>query len=522
MRVLAVHAGSVEIRPDTLVDVDSRVEACVRDGAGDEVYSVDGAIVAVVGIEPGDLSGTEVVTTAATADLEELADQVGAETIVLVAVRHGQTGLAVDPEAVLGALHERLSMPSILVPARSYPELVVEATLHPTAVGLRQYDGWLPTANALQKVLDGDHATAEDVSPNETPGEGETGETAPGWATGQESPGETLLDAGLLVDRSDQEPPTWTPAGLFLRDTLLARVRDCALDVSARPTGVRDGSGGPPSCPPNADTGTIQYGVRTLPDGLRPELTVRGTGADLLADRCDDLVTVLRGPLAQLDRSRRTLLAVDEAVDHIPVLDVLDEGLDPGQVVETSALPEPIRLAAIAGIESQDGQEIQPIGALIAARLDDDDWLLQCAPLGRLDRTLGTLLDGPRPILPPSIAPTQIRLLPIGDAQLEGCERIADSLAGDGVRVDIDDRTLPVGERISTARRNGVPYYAVVGPQETDSETLPMTDRRSADEHTLSPTEITTEYPPLAGATHRRRYGPRFVSERCTDQHCDH
>jgi len=519
MRVLAGHAGSVQLETDATLDADERFEADSGQGADtDTVISIDGAIVAVVGVELGDRGAGELVAKRAATDLATIASDLGADGTVLVAATHDEAGLVADPAATLQLLDDALPVPSVLVPPRSYPDVLVEGPVHPTALRFRRYDGWLPSA-ILAALDDESERSAAQPAPTTTSADdpaAEFAELRAQWAT-VGSTAETLANARLLADDPDRGSTTWTPAGAFLEDALLAIVRERALEAGARPTAVRDQYGGPPSVPPTERAGTVQYGVRKLAGGVRPELTVRiGDDEDLIG--CSrTLSAILRGALEQVERPLRTTLLVDAAFARAPLVDAIDDSLDPDREIDGTSFSDPVRLAAIVGVLGGDERRVRPVGTFVAARLDGaDEWVLQCAPLGRLDRTMATLAEGQRPILAPPIAPTQLRLLPVGESQLGTCEQFAETLTDDGVRVDIDDHARPVGERIAMTRREGVPYYAVVGPREADAGSLPVTDRRAATERTLSPTAVTAESPTLSSGSVRRQYRSRFVSEHVT------
>jgi hypothetical protein len=236
--------------------------------------------------------------------------------------------------------------------------------------------------------------------------------------------------------------------------------------------------------------------------------------ADLLS-RCRTLVSVLRGTLAVFEQPLQATRSRAASFDHHELTEVADEAFDPEARGDAVSLPEPVRFALTVGIEPVSGaiddQPATALGRLVVASLDDT-WVLQCAPLGRLGRTLAALFDAPRPVLPSSIAPTQLRLVPVGQNHRETCEDVIERL--EPVRVDIDDRSLPVDQRLRTARQEGVPYYAVVGRREVDADTLSVTDRQSRTERQIAVESIVDAFPDLVEGDTRRRYGPRTLGDR--------
>jgi threonyl-tRNA synthetase len=109
---------------------------------------------------------------------------------------------------------------------------------------------------------------------------------------------------------------------------------------------------------------------------------------------------------------------------------------------------------------SLDGAE--RFGFDVAQASGDRTPLLCCKPVGSVERATVTASaravtrDPPR--LPTWLAPTQVRLVPTDPgAYREVCAEIAGDLEAAGVRVDVDDRASPVGERLDRADVDGRP-----------------------------------------------------------------
>jgi prolyl-tRNA synthetase len=90
--------------------------------------------------------------------------------------------------------------------------------------------------------------------------------------------------------------------------------------------------------------------------------------------------------------------------------------------------------------------------------------------------------------LPPAVAPVQVVVVPIyrsDDEQgsvLEVASKIRDALAGNGVRVRVDDRDqYRPGYKFSEWELKGVPIRIEIGPQEVASEEVMIADRLSGD-----------------------------------------
>jgi threonyl-tRNA synthetase len=90
---------------------------------------------------------------------------------------------------------------------------------------------------------------------------------------------------------------------------------------------------------------------------------------------------------------------------------------------------------------------------------------------GSVDRNIYTMLEnqamrirrGEKPQWPTWLAPTQVRLLPVSDAHVDGAMRLADRIP---YRVDVDDRDMKLGKKVREAEREWVPYTVVIGDKE--------------------------------------------------------
>ncbi|MHB8603228.1 MAG: threonine--tRNA ligase [Nitrosotalea sp.] len=120
--------------------------------------------------------------------------------------------------------------------------------------------------------------------------------------------------------------------------------------------------------------------------------------------------------------------------------------------------------------------------------------ILHNSPSGAIERVIYTLLEkaatdqreGRKPMFPLWLAPTQVRLIPVKPEFLDHCEKLADKLTENNIRVDVDDRNESVGKSIRDAETEWIRYIIVIGEKEANSQTLPIRDRKSKDPQNLS------------------------------------
>ncbi len=124
--------------------------------------------------------------------------------------------------------------------------------------------------------------------------------------------------------------------------------------------------------------------------------------------------------------------------------------------------------------------------------------ILHNSPSGAIERVIYTLLEkaatdqrgGRKPMFPLWLAPTQVRLIPVKPEFLDHCEKLADKLTENNIRVDVDDRNESVGKSIRDAETEWIRYIIVIGEKEANSPMLSIRDRKSKDPQSLSVDEF--------------------------------
>ena len=96
------------------------------------------------------------------------------------------------------------------------------------------------------------------------------------------------------------------------------------------------------------------------------------------------------------------------------------------------------------------------------------------AMCGSFERFIAILIEHFAGALPVWLAPEQVRVIPISDGQTEAARRLVSRLAGAGIRVHLDDRSETLNYRIREGEVGKVPYMAVVGQREAESDSLAL------------------------------------------------
>src|SRR5216684_4551738 len=89
--------------------------------------------------------------------------------------------------------------------------------------------------------------------------------------------------------------------------------------------------------------------------------------------------------------------------------------------------------------------------------------MIHRAIFGTLERFVGFLIEHFAGAFPLWLAPEQVRVLPIADAQNEAARRVTDALKAAGIRSHLDERNETLNYRIRDGELQKIPYMAVVG-----------------------------------------------------------
>lgn len=108
--------------------------------------------------------------------------------------------------------------------------------------------------------------------------------------------------------------------------------------------------------------------------------------------------------------------------------------------------------------------------------------MLHRVVFGSVDRFIGILIEHYAGKFPIWLSPVQVKLLPISDKFLAYAKKVEKELRQSGVRVSLDDRDEKLGFKIREARLERVPFIAVVGKNEQESETISIRVRDEAPE----------------------------------------
>jgi len=140
--------------------------------------------------------------------------------------------------------------------------------------------------------------------------------------------------------------------------------------------------------------------------------------------------------------------------------DRLDRSWQCGTIQLDFAMPERFGLSYV---DSQ-GAKARPV-------------MLHRAILGSIERFLAVLLEHHQRALPPWLAPEQIRVLPISDAQAAYAKALRETLQRRGLRATVAARGQTLSRAIVDAHDACVPFLAVVGKREAVASQVTLRHR---------------------------------------------
>jgi threonyl-tRNA synthetase len=133
-----------------------------------------------------------------------------------------------------------------------------------------------------------------------------------------------------------------------------------------------------------------------------------------------------------------------------------------------------------------DGQQPERLGCTYMGSDNREHmpYLIHRALFGSLERFIAILIEHYGGDFPFWVAPTQVRVLPVGDGHLDAAKTLVLRLRDAGYRAEVAEPTETIGKRIRASELEKIPVTIVYGDRESD-DSLAVRER-GGEQFTLS------------------------------------
>jgi threonyl-tRNA synthetase len=104
-------------------------------------------------------------------------------------------------------------------------------------------------------------------------------------------------------------------------------------------------------------------------------------------------------------------------------------------------------------------------------------YMIHRALLGAWERFFGLLIEHYSGAFPVWLAPVQVKIIPVADRHLDYARRLESEFKSRGIRVEVDDRSERMNQKIRQAQLEKIPYMVVVGDKEEAENTVSIRKR---------------------------------------------
>lgn len=159
----------------------------------------------------------------------------------------------------------------------------------------------------------------------------------------------------------------------------------------------------------------------------------------------------------------------------IKITDAIGRKWQCGTIQVDMNLPERFNLS----YTDEHNEQVQPV-------------MIHRALLGSFERFVAILTEHFSGEFPLFIAPTQVILIPIGEAQLEYAKTLRAKILNTGAYAEVLDKNESLSKKIRIAEKQRVPLIVVIGEKEVERKILAIRDRREKSQYELPEEDFIT------------------------------
>ncbi|HPY12736.1 MAG TPA: His/Gly/Thr/Pro-type tRNA ligase C-terminal domain-containing protein, partial [Sphaerochaeta sp.] len=113
-------------------------------------------------------------------------------------------------------------------------------------------------------------------------------------------------------------------------------------------------------------------------------------------------------------------------------------------------------------------------------------YMIHRALLGSIERFFGVLIEHYGGAFPPWLSPTQVKVIPVGEAYYEYAKALEGRLRKAGLRAEADLADDRMNAKIRNANQQKIPYMVIVGEREAEGDQVSVRYRGGRQEGGLS------------------------------------
>ena len=103
--------------------------------------------------------------------------------------------------------------------------------------------------------------------------------------------------------------------------------------------------------------------------------------------------------------------------------------------------------------------------------------MIHCAIMGSIERFLATYIEHSAANFPVWLSPTQVTVIPIGEAHHEYAKVLVDKARALDMRVDFDTAKDGLGKKVRNAKEMKTPYWVVIGDKDIEAKMVTLESR---------------------------------------------
>lgn len=116
--------------------------------------------------------------------------------------------------------------------------------------------------------------------------------------------------------------------------------------------------------------------------------------------------------------------------------------------------------------------------------------MIHAAIMGSIERFMSIIIEHFGGAFPLWLSPIQVKVLPIGENQMEYAKQVFENLKSENIRVELDESNESLGKKIRNAKLEKTPYMLVLGDKEVTENKVTLESRDSGNLGQLTQEEL--------------------------------